>query len=704
MGWLHKRWASLEPLGKLLVSLIILAFTVTIASNLISGIATPNGELETWIELATCMNRATDITIRLGRGTYRGYTLRPQSDLDNQACAAMPPASTSQDIYLEADGGWRHGAKYTAVLMTPVNSYVSFKYELKDNTGRTLIPSTGVFLGPDEAYPWTAASYLIAGASPPPPPPPVWNSPPPPSPSPPPPGAYSCTKCWDTCYTASTSDGSCDDGGPGAEYSMCALGTDCTDCGPRSYTCGYASPPPPSPSPPGITSSSGCSNSCIYPSDGMCDDGGSGSLYSICNFGTDCTDCGTRSIGRRSRRLLFASAGDEADSLDGALPADAADAAGAADAADATASAAASTTTSPFGRRLLKGGSSSSSRSSSSSSSSRSSYSSSSSYSTSSRSSGGRSSTSGSGAWGSSSYSTSSYSPTATTTYRGTGSYGGRTSYYVNGRSYSVSSTSYSYTRGHAVYSGGSNIIIINRRHYGCYSCNGNQPRTQITGAVSEQITSDDLDRYVLDEFAFSAPGSGSAEWPLKLTVSDMIVFKGPYAYSLTSTGQEEQAYLGFTTSDGDAVENLERQLRPFGMSFLVPVLLITAFCFSCKKRAVLKNGGARAKPPSRQAFVINPIKVQGYPGASTLPVQPAYPKPVAMAVPMATPAMPMATPAMPMATPAMPMAAPMCGQQVFTTTTTTTTTVEMGGVPGPQPQMATPVAQAGWAGFGGAQ
>ena len=54
------------------------------------------------------------------------------------------------------------------------------------------------------------------------------------------------------------------------------------------------------------------------------------------------------------------------------------------------------------------------------------------------------------------------------------------------------------------------------------------------------------------------------------LTVSDMIVFKGPYAYSLTSTGQEEQAYLGFTTSDGDAAENLERQLRPISMCSLV--------------------------------------------------------------------------------------------------------------------------------------
>lgn len=38
--------------------------------------------------------------------------------------------------------------------------------------------------------------------------------------------------CTNTCMYAN--DGACDDGGPGAEFAVCALGTDCTDCGPRS--------------------------------------------------------------------------------------------------------------------------------------------------------------------------------------------------------------------------------------------------------------------------------------------------------------------------------------------------------------------------------------------------------------------------------------------------------------------------------------
>jgi hypothetical protein len=46
---------------------------------------------------------------------------------------------------------------------------------------------------------------------------------------PPPPRAIPV--CADTCETAW--DGECDDGGPGALYAVCDLGTDCGDCGER---------------------------------------------------------------------------------------------------------------------------------------------------------------------------------------------------------------------------------------------------------------------------------------------------------------------------------------------------------------------------------------------------------------------------------------------------------------------------------------
>ena len=49
----------------------------------------------------------------------------------------------------------------------------------------------------------------------------------------------------------------------------------------------------------GVSPASGqsCSNTCNYASDGDCDDGGPGSEYTNCNGGSDCVDCGSRSGG-----------------------------------------------------------------------------------------------------------------------------------------------------------------------------------------------------------------------------------------------------------------------------------------------------------------------------------------------------------------------------------------------------------------------
>jgi len=120
---------------------------------------------------------------------------------------------------------------------------------------------------------------------------------PPDAPSPPglppspmfPPGAWLCTN---GCYAAS--DGDCDDGGPGTEYSACSLGTDCDDCGLRE-----ALPPvPPSPPPPPSPPFSVCLNECHYASDNDCDDGGPGAEYDYCDKGYDCLDCGYRYLTR----------------------------------------------------------------------------------------------------------------------------------------------------------------------------------------------------------------------------------------------------------------------------------------------------------------------------------------------------------------------------------------------------------------------
>ncbi|EOD21860.1 hypothetical protein EMIHUDRAFT_240834 [Emiliania huxleyi CCMP1516] len=115
----------------------------------------------------------------------------------------------------------------------------------------------------------------------------------PPSASPPPAATTSAppSECTDSCFHAR--DGECDDGGNGALYSACDHGTDCMDCGERPH----ASPPPLTPASPSAASglpASECTDSCVHSNDGECEDGGHGALYSACDHGSDCVDCGHR--------------------------------------------------------------------------------------------------------------------------------------------------------------------------------------------------------------------------------------------------------------------------------------------------------------------------------------------------------------------------------------------------------------------------
>lgn len=43
-----------------------------------------------------------------------------------------------------------------------------------------------------------------------------------------------------------------------------------------------------------LCSLAGCMGWCEYSRDGKCDDGAAGSQLSVCEFGTDCIDCGIR--------------------------------------------------------------------------------------------------------------------------------------------------------------------------------------------------------------------------------------------------------------------------------------------------------------------------------------------------------------------------------------------------------------------------
>lgn len=71
-------------------------------------------------------------------------------------------------------------------------------------------------------------------------------------------------------------------------YSVCVIGSDCSDCGPRDPSDASVDPSDP------VVIREGCMDTCEFADDGACDDGGASSQYNVCAFGSDCSDCGAR--------------------------------------------------------------------------------------------------------------------------------------------------------------------------------------------------------------------------------------------------------------------------------------------------------------------------------------------------------------------------------------------------------------------------
>eukprot|EP00966_Prymnesium_polylepis_P294468 6800079-Prymnesium_polylepis.1 len=102
--------------------------------------------------------------------------------------------------------------------------------------------------------------------------------------------------------------GWCEDGGGASTTGLpsgstvCLYGYDCQDCGsrhpldppqPPSPRAPWTEPSPPAPPAPPVTPRI-CLETCMFPSDNLCDDGGPGAEYNACPIESDCTDCGPR--------------------------------------------------------------------------------------------------------------------------------------------------------------------------------------------------------------------------------------------------------------------------------------------------------------------------------------------------------------------------------------------------------------------------
>ena len=283
------------------------------------GVGSSGLPADTYLAIAvacpSCVSRAIDATGGELWVTFRG---------DGETCAPEHTGGTSSTYRCHSD----HTEKLNQVVVhyrQPGSGPAVEKwYWLGNGEAHTL--STGglamrvCLVGADDTAVVAIADSVAAADSKcpsqstirPPNPPPTAPAPqPPPAPPPMPPTVpdFTATICsneciidFDSSYTyngvhVAVSDGHCDDGGdPNAPNHICAYGTDCTDCGPRTITV-WPPPPYPSPPPPFVTPPSPgqmCTNACWWSDNGLCQDGASGSLGNSCEYGSDCTDCGPR--------------------------------------------------------------------------------------------------------------------------------------------------------------------------------------------------------------------------------------------------------------------------------------------------------------------------------------------------------------------------------------------------------------------------
>jgi len=406
------------------------------------------------------------------------------------------------------------------------------------------------------------------------------------------------------------------------------------------------SPAPPTVGGPALPGGSGCvcGTSCGYGNDGMCDDGGNGAEYSLCTYGSDCFDCGQRppssltSVGRAlgeaegpgralnhltdippspppldggcsGRRMQDAAVLDDLEVAHaGRQPLFAGLHPPVAEEAEAEEA----VSVAPGQRRLLKGGSSGSSGGS---------------YS------GGRG-YSGSSRFGSSGTSTSYTRTSSSPRY-----------YTSGGRTYYSGTGSYRYGYSRSAIPSGTNVYVVRRGYYGCYgcyyrtcySCNGCRSRRSCGHQPEVPLTSS-LDRYEL-ELPFQTPDGGSAQWPLYLRVYNFTVFT-------KSAKTTTSAYVTFYTSDGDNADSTSKMLQPIAWLGLIGCSVL-CFIYSKKlfvANAVVKTdyNSRPAATPAAQSYQTGSVMT---PSHATNPMPTAIPAMMPTAMPTAMPAaMPVAT------------------------------------------------------------
>lgn len=186
----------------------LVALPLIIAGHVMGGLIDPTGELPLWYEISACPNASESIAVSgFGGETETGGEARDRTfwlkyphvptptSMAGEACPVQLPPKSSFEITLEQDDGYRQDASYGPNILVSTGSYVLLSFSVSDSSGKQLLPTTNIELGPTNAFPWRLGSTSSFPPSlpsptlsplPPSPPPPPATPPPPPPPSPPP--------------------------------------------------------------------------------------------------------------------------------------------------------------------------------------------------------------------------------------------------------------------------------------------------------------------------------------------------------------------------------------------------------------------------------------------------------------------------------------------------------------------------------------
>lgn len=156
----------------LLLPSIVLVILSWVFDNEIPEESDIDGEIGLFYQVGTCrnVNRSFQFTTASGGSqVWDAYTMiavTPATPIGNACPLALEEPRTTVNIALEPTDGEGYGAglPYSPVVMLPAGSYGMLAFDIVDLNGNTVLDITNLWLGPDDAYPWTVDGTNLSQA------------------------------------------------------------------------------------------------------------------------------------------------------------------------------------------------------------------------------------------------------------------------------------------------------------------------------------------------------------------------------------------------------------------------------------------------------------------------------------------------------------------------------------------------------------